>query len=135
MPFKIRMGVPEMAAQWDDLSTRKLQGKLDKNEEKFFKKLVKVLAYLGDNPRHRSLQTHEIDDLTDRYGFKVFEAYLENNTPSAGRVFWAYGPDKGDITLMGVEPHPDDKKGAYMRIKRSGFLPAKPKEPSKGKKG
>lgn len=36
-----------MAAVWADLSTRKLQGKLHKNEEKFFKKLVKVLGYLG----------------------------------------------------------------------------------------
>lgn len=121
-----------MEAVWIDLSTRKLQGKLDKNEEKFFKRLVKVLGYLGENPRHPSLQTHEIDDLTDRYGFKVFEAYLENNT-SAGRVFWAYGPDKGDITAMGVEPHPDDKKGAYARIKLSGFPPAKPKTPPKEK--
>jgi hypothetical protein len=134
MPFNVRVGVPEMVALWNDLSTRKLQNKLDKTEEKFFKKLVKVLAYLGENPRHPSLQTHEIDELTKRYGFKVFEAYLENNTPSAGRVFWAYGPDRGDITVMGVEPHPDDKKGAYARIKLSEFPPAKSKETLKGKK-
>jgi len=133
MPFNIRMGVPEMAELWNDLSTRKLQGELDRSEEKFFKKLVKVLGYLADNPRHPSLQTHEIDVLSDRYGFKVFEAYLENNTPSAGRVFWAYGPDKGDVTVLGVEPHPEDKRGAYARIKLSGFPPAKPKAPSKGK--
>jgi hypothetical protein len=37
MPFNIRMGVPDMAALWSDLSNRKLQGKLDRNEEKFFK--------------------------------------------------------------------------------------------------
>ncbi len=122
-----------MAEVWADLSARKLQDKLDKNEEKFFKKFVKVLGYLGENPRHPSLQTHEIDGLTVRYGFKVFEAYLENNTPTAGRVFWAYGPDKGEITVLGMEPHPDDKKGAYARIKLSGFPPATPKAPSKGK--
>ena len=121
MPFNIRMGAPEMAEVWNDLSTRKLQGKLDKNDEKFFKKLVKVLGFLGDNPRHPSLQTHEIDTLTRKYGFTVFEAYLENHTPSAGRVFWAYGPDRGDITVLGIEPHPDDKPGAYTRIKLSGF--------------
>jgi len=90
MPFNIRMGVPEMAAVWADLSTRKLQGKLERNEERFFKKLVKVLGFLGADPRHPSLQTHEIHALTDKYGFKVFEAYLENRTPAAGRVFWAY---------------------------------------------
>jgi hypothetical protein len=133
MPFNVRIGVPEMLAHWDDLSTRKLNGQLDKNEEKFFKKLVRVLGYLSENPRHRSLQTHEIDELTDWYGFKVFEAYLENNTPSAGRVFWAYGPDKDDITVLGVEPHPDDKKGAYARIKLSGLPRPKQKSPSKKK--
>jgi len=69
------------------------------------------------------LQTHEIDALTVKCGFKVFQAYLENNTPSAGRVFWAYGPDKGDITILGVEPHPDDKQGAFLRIKLSGLPP------------
>jgi len=53
----------------------------------------------------------------------LFEAYLENKTPSAGRVFWAYGPDPNDITVLGVEPHPDDKKGAYAGIKLS-MLPA-----------
>jgi hypothetical protein len=116
------MGVPDMAAVWSDLSTRKLQGKLDRNEDKFFKKLVKVLGFLGDNPRHHSLQTHEIDALTHKYGFKVFEAYLKNKTPAAGRVFWTYGPDKGDITIMGVEPHPDDKKLTWGRQVRENPL-------------
>src|ERR1035441_4779569 len=127
MSFHIRMGVPGMAALWTDLSTRKLQGKLDRNEERFFKKLVKTLGFLGDNPRHHSLQTHEISTLTDKYGFKVFEAYLENNTPAAGRVFWAYGPDNGDITVLAVEPHPDNKKASYLRITLSGLPPAKVK--------
>ncbi len=61
MAFNIRMGLPEMAAFWNDLSTRKQQGKLGKDEEKFFKKLVKTLGYLAENPRHNSLASHEID--------------------------------------------------------------------------
>jgi hypothetical protein len=132
MPFNIRMGVPEMAALWSDLSSRKLQEKLDRSEEKFFKKWVKVLGFLGNNPRHPSLRTHEIESLTNRYGFKVFEAYLENNTPAAGRVFWTDGPEKGDITVMGVEPHPDDKKASYLRIKLSGLPPASAKVSREG---
>jgi hypothetical protein len=33
-------------------------------------------------------------------------------------MFWAYGPDKGDITILAVESHPEDRKrGAYQRIK------------------
>jgi hypothetical protein len=122
MGFNIRMGLPEMEALWNDFSNRKQQGKLDKDEEKFFKKLVKSLGYLAENPRHNSLASHEIDDLTRKYGFKIFQSYLENNTPSAGRMFWAYGPDKRDITVLAIEPHPEDqKRGAYQRIKLSGL--------------
>ncbi len=133
MPFNIRMGMPEMAAIWADLSTRKLQGKLDRNEDRFFKRLVKTLGFLSQNPRHNSLQTHEIGALTDKYGFKVFEAYLENNVPAAGRIFWAYGPDRGDITILGVEPHPDDKRGAYSRLRLSGLPPAEGEVPGGSK--
>jgi hypothetical protein len=117
MAFRIRMGVPEIEALWHDLSTRKQSGRLDKNEEKFFKKWVKSLVYLSENPRHNSLASHEIDELTRKYGVKVFQSYLESKTP-AGRTFWAYGPDKGDITILAIEPHPEDqKRGAYQRIK------------------
>lgn len=117
------MGVPEMEALWNDLSARKQAGKLHKDEEKFFKKLVKALSLLADNPRHNSLASHEIDDLSRKYGFKIFQSYLESKTPAAGRVFWAYGPEKGDITILAVEPHPEEEKsGAYKRIKLA-FMP------------
>jgi hypothetical protein len=126
MAFNIRVGLPEMEALWRDLSTRKQQGKLGGDEEKFFKKLVKTLGYLSENPRHNSLASHEIDDLSRKHGRKIFQSYLENKTPSAGRVFWAYGPDKQDITVLAVEPHPEDqKRGAYQRIKLSALPPQK----------
>ena len=133
MAFLIRMGQPEMESLWLDLITRKQQGKLDRDEERFFKKLVKALGYLQENPRHNSLASNEIDDLTRKYGLKIFQSYLENNTPAAGRLFWAYGPDKGDITVLAIEPHPEDqKRGAYQRIKLSTFPAAKPKPHGKG---
>lgn len=120
MPFNLRMGLPEMEAFWNDISSRKLAGTLGKDEEKFFKKLVKVLGYLQDNPRHPSLASHEIDNLTQKHGMKIFQSYLENRTPAAGRIFWSYGPEKGDITILAIEPHPENKKrGAYERIKLS----------------
>ena len=126
MAFNIRMGVPEMEAVWNDLSTRYQQGKLNKDEEKSFKKLVKVLGYLRVNPRHNSLASHEIDALTRKYGLKIFQSYLENNTPAAGRLFWAYGPNHEDITVLAIEPHPEDQKhGAYQRIKLSMLPTAK----------
>ncbi|CAN5425705.1 hypothetical protein BH09SUM1_BH09SUM1_04000 [soil metagenome] len=131
MPFKIRMGVPEMEALWNDISSRKQCGKLDKSEEKFFKKLVRTLSHLQENPRHNSLSSHEIDDLTRKHGLKIFQSYLENNTPSAGRLFWAYGPDHGDITVLAVEPHPEDqKRGAYERITLSA-IPRAGKKPDR----
>jgi hypothetical protein len=116
------MGVPEMEAYWNDITTRKLVSKLDKDEESFFKKLVKTLRFLGQNPRHPGLESHEIDDLTRKRGIKIFQSYLENNTPAAGRLFWAYGPEKGDITILAIEPHPEDqKRGAYQRIRLSNL--------------
>lgn len=33
------------------------------------------------------------------------------------KMYWVYGPDQKDITIIGLEPHPEDKKnGAYDRI-------------------
>jgi hypothetical protein len=116
------MGIPEMETVWNDLAVRYEQGKLPKDEEKYFKKLVKVLGYLEVNPRHNSLESHEIPPLSRRYGMKVWQSYLENQTPAAGRIFWAYGPDKGEITILAVEPHPEDRKhGGYDRIELSGL--------------
>ena len=122
--YTIRMGVPEMEALWNDLTTRADQNRLGRSEKIMFKKLVKVLAYLRDNPRHPSLCSHDIEPLSQRYGFKIWQSYLENRKPAAGRLFWAYGPDRREITILGIEPHPEDKKhGAYTRIKLSA-LPA-----------
>ena len=135
MPFNIRMGVPEMEVLWRDLSTRKHEAKLDKNEEQFFKKLVKTLGYLSENPRHNSLASHEIEDLTRKHGIKIFQSHFENQTPAAGRLFWAYGPDKGDITVLAIEPHPEDqKRGAYERIKLA-TLPSKKSDATRRKDG
>ncbi|MGA2497953.1 MAG: hypothetical protein ABSH20_09440 [Tepidisphaeraceae bacterium] len=122
MAFRIRMGIPEMVAFWNDLVARQRQGKLTRSDARFFKKLVKTLAYLQENPRHNSLASHEIDALSRKFGIKVFESYLENRIPAAGRVFWAYGPEKGDITILAIEPHQEDqKRGAYERIRLSAL--------------
>ena len=59
---------------------------------------------------HPSLKSHEIDDLSRRYGFKVWQSYLENNVNKARRVFWVYGPDQGEITILGTENHPENKR-------------------------
>ena len=39
-------------------------------------------------------------------GEKVFEAYAQQRTPGAYRVFWYYGPERGMITIVAITPHP-----------------------------
>ena len=114
--YEIHFGIPEMQALWDDLKTKKLAGTASKDEIKLYNKLGKAARNLSKDPRYPGLQTHEISSLTARYGMKVWQSYLENNTPKAGRIFWVYGPDRGDITIIGLEPHPDDKSNAYAKI-------------------
>lgn len=97
---------------------------LTSDEAALARKLGKAVQHLEANPYHPGLQSHEIPSLTQRYGQKVFESYLENNTPSAGRLFWVYGPERGEITVVAMEPHPEDAKAAYARIPLSA-LPAR----------
>ena len=119
--YKIKLGVPEMKKFWDTLSSKIKNNTANKDEEKQYKKIGKALKLLSENPRYPGLQTHEIDSLSNRYGLKVWESYLENNTPRAGRIFWVYGPKKNDITVIGLEPHPDDKSNEYKKIILSKF--------------
>jgi hypothetical protein len=39
-------------------------------------------------------------------GEKVFEAYVENRTAGAWRVFWYHGPERGMIRILNITPHP-----------------------------
>ena len=36
----------------------------------------------------------------------VWESYVEQDTPAAWRVWWYYGPAKGEITVVDLGPHP-----------------------------
>jgi len=78
----------------------------DKGLQKRLKSVNKALGYLETNPKHPGLNTHEFTSLSKEYGIKVYEAYAENNTPAAYRVFWHYGPDKKGITILAISAHP-----------------------------
>lgn len=78
----------------------------DPGSAKRYKAVRRTLGYLETNPRHPSLQTHQYKSLTPRSGEKVFEAYAEQNTPAAYRIFWRYGPERGQITILAITPHP-----------------------------
>lgn len=79
---------------------------LEVNDPKKYRKVRKTLGFMEANIKHPALETHEYSSLKGPKGEKVFEAYVENNTPAAYRVFWYYGPDRGVITILAVTPHP-----------------------------
>ena len=111
------MGEPEMLRLWNDLLQKAEAKNLDAEERELFDKCSKSLELLSDNPRHPGLASHEIDDLSKKYGIKVWQSYLENRRAGARRMFWAYGPDKGVITILGIEKHPNtSQKKAYKRV-------------------
>jgi hypothetical protein len=76
--------------------------------EGLFKQVEKCVRLLLDNPRHPGLSTHEFASIEHPYDprQKVFEAYMQNRTPGAFRLFWCYGPEKGEITIIAITPHP-----------------------------
>ncbi len=78
-----------------------------------FQQVRKALGYLEIDPRHIGLHTHEFTSLSGANGEKLFEAYAQNNTPAAYRIFWHYGRDeiKGKkrtpvITIVAITGHP-----------------------------
>jgi hypothetical protein len=77
-------------------------------QEGLFKQVAKAIERIGNDPRHPSLNTHEFTGLPNPFDpqGKVFEAYAQNNTPGAYRIFWCYGPEKGEITIIAITPHP-----------------------------
>ena len=72
------------------------------------RQIKKTLGFLQTNPRHPSLQTHAFHSLEHPYHprEKVFEAYVQQHTSAAYRLFWCYGPQKGQITVIAITPHP-----------------------------
>jgi len=80
--------------------------KIDKGLSKRYKAVKKAIQFLSQNPRHPSLHTHEFTSLKGPKGEKVFEAYAEQATPAAYRIFWFYGPKETQITIISITPHP-----------------------------
>lgn len=118
------MAEPEMSSFFHDFKEKHQSGIANKNEEKLYKKLVNALTKLSLDPFYPGLHTHTFDRLSRRYGLKVWQSYMENNVSKARRIYWLYGPNQNEITIIGVEPHPgDNKNGSYERIKLSNMPP------------
>ena len=93
--------------------TLRAQEELDRLEDSpryagLVKQIKKTLGFLQTNPRHPSLQTHAFHALEHPYDpdERVFEAYVQQQTPAAYRLFWCYGPEKGQLTIIAITPHP-----------------------------
>jgi len=80
--------------------------KKNKSHQKAYKAVGKILAFMQNNLRHPSLNTHKFDQLKSPFKGDVFESYAQNKTPGAYRVFWVYGPEKGEITILMIVSHP-----------------------------
>ncbi|HZG44198.1 MAG TPA: hypothetical protein VEY93_14715 [Longimicrobium sp.] len=80
--------------------------RLEESADPKLKKVRKALGLLETNPRHPGLETHQFESLRGPGGEKVFEAYVENRTPRAWRIFWYYGPQPGMIRILNITPHP-----------------------------
>jgi hypothetical protein len=78
----------------------------DPSKKTILKSVRKTLGLMETNLRHPSLQTHVFQSLTGPSGEKVFEAYVQQKTPGAYRIFWYYGPDRKEITIVAITPHP-----------------------------
>jgi len=84
--------------QWERL-------KGERGLEKRLRAVRKTLRLLSENPRHPSLRTHEFTSLKGPQEEKVFEAYAEQSTPAAYRIFWYYGPEENQVTVIAITPH------------------------------
>lgn len=116
VPFKSRW-TKESEAQYEKLKTdaeaslkaRKAHKKLKGTKaEGLFKQVHGCIQKILNDPRHPGLKTHKYDSLEHPYDPQqpVFEAYAQNQTPGAYRVFWCYGKEKGEITILAITPHP-----------------------------
>lgn len=79
-----------------------------------YKQLQKQLELLSNNPRHPSLQTHEIYNTRGDYGGKIFEAekhsrfsLVETYINNKYRFTWEYSLEKREIILRNADNHND----------------------------
>jgi hypothetical protein len=77
----------------------------DPSKKDILKAVRKTLGFMETNLRHPSLNTHEFSSLKGPIGEKLFEAYVQQKTPVAYRIFWYYGPDRKQITIVAITPH------------------------------
>ncbi len=90
-----------------ETSEQQLKGLRDSKSNKAeYKAVVKTLRFPAENPRHPGLNSQPYRSLSGPDKEPVFESYAQHRRPSAYRVFWYYGPGRGEITILNIVPHP-----------------------------
>ncbi|MEX1186659.1 MAG: hypothetical protein WEA80_08715 [Gemmatimonadaceae bacterium] len=79
---------------------------LEKKDKPKHRNVLKTLGLIESNPRHPGLRTHKFKSLSGPNGEDVSEAYVEQDTPAARRVFWYYGPGRATIRIITIARHP-----------------------------
>jgi hypothetical protein len=93
--------------EWTDVAKATYKSLQNNPSDKTrYKAVKKTIKFLASNPRHPSLQTHPFMSLSGPKGERVFEAYAQQKTPAAYRVFWYYGSSRRKITIFAITPHP-----------------------------
>ncbi|MBI2069668.1 MAG: hypothetical protein HYT79_03620 [Elusimicrobia bacterium] len=85
------------------LTTGRFERQAIKLPAAIYQQLTRRLQLLETNPRHPSLQTHEVKHAAGDYAGKIFEAYINKQY----RFTWEYGPGSGEITLRNTDNHDD----------------------------
>ena len=75
-------------------------------DPKRLRKVNSCLARIKINPKHPGLRSDRYEVFDKVFGDAVWESYVENHVSSAWRVWWAYGPDRGQIMVLVVRAHP-----------------------------
>lgn len=96
--------MPSFSLRFTRQASKDLQA-LQSNAKKL-KKVRRALAKLEEDPRHPGLNSHKYATLQGPHGQDAWESYVENKTPAAWRIFWCYGPEPDQLTILAITKHP-----------------------------
>lgn len=86
---------------------RKQLAHLEKTDKKKHKRVRKALGLLERDPKYPGLRSHQLQTKTGPNGQPLWEAYVENNTPAAFRIFYCYDiKRRGIINVVTITAHP-----------------------------
>lgn len=69
-------------------------------------KVRRAIARIEADPRQRPLQSHKWKALSAPASADLWESYVDTNTPAAWRIWWCYGPESNEITIVTLGKHP-----------------------------